>query len=232
MTLVLLLAVLAALCVYTATVGGLSNVARQRKYKSGTGWCFWRWTDVDSEYILRLHLIKTPWCAVCLHWIRKPDAEVWLHDHPVSFLSIILRGKYAELRQTLDEHTPRYRVHGWFNFIRASDRDRHRIIFCRKNTLTLCFMGPKTREWGFHTPRGWIHWKQYYAKKRAEEEPLDKAGVAFFWKELDAQIDAMVASFNTQYSGKVFIDKNVRLISTVPGDFDDEAKTTPRGENA
>ncbi len=144
--------------------GGLSNVARSRKYKSGTGWCFFRWTDVESEYVLRLHIFKTPWCAVCLHWIRKPDAEPYLHDHPVSFLSLILRGKYAELRQR-DSGGPRIVLHRWFNFVRASQYDKHRIIFTRRNTLTLCFMGPKTREWGFHIGHAWLGWRAYYTMK-------------------------------------------------------------------
>lgn len=146
----------------------LKRLLRGRKYKSGTGWCFWRWTDVDSEYILRLHVFKTPWFALCLHWINKPDAEKWLHDHPVSFLSCILRGGYTELRCTGEGI--RARVHTWFNWVRASKADRHRIVRVRPNTLTMCFMGPKTREWGFHMPEGWVYWKDYYAKQRAERK--------------------------------------------------------------
>src|SRR5262245_57492885 len=77
----------------STSVNGETAVKRARRlYRSGTKWCVWRWTDVDSEYITRLHLIKTPWFAICLHWINKPDAEPYLHDHPVSFLSVILRG--------------------------------------------------------------------------------------------------------------------------------------------
>lgn len=170
------LLIFTALCtwLYCATVG-LKSTARGRKYKSGTGWCFWRWTDVtDNNYILRLHLLKTPWFAVCLHWIQKPDQEPWLHDHPVSFFSLILRGGYTELRKKGDG-APYHKVNRWFNFVRASDRDRHRIILARTNTLTLCFMGPKTREWGFHVweevePTGWIMWKDYYARLRAGED--------------------------------------------------------------
>jgi hypothetical protein len=164
--------VLAIFCFIVVMSGGLDQVARQRKYKSGTGWCAWRWTDVDSEYILRLHVLKTPWGAICLHWLNKPDAEPWLHDHPVSFLSIILTGSYAEVRAThgLDGwRQTRVKLNRWFNFVRASEHDRHRIILCRKNTLTLCFMGPKTRTWGFHMPTGWISWQEYYARLRAGE---------------------------------------------------------------
>lgn len=165
MKIVLLL--LVALVTYVVLKGGLVGVLPKREYKSGTGWCLWKWTRVDSEYILRLHVVKTPWFAVCLHWIRKPDAEPYLHDHPVSFLSIILRGAYAELRQRGGAGTPKLLVHRWWNVIRADRQDRHRIIFARKNTLTLCFMGRKVRTWGFHTPTGWTDWREYYAAQRA-----------------------------------------------------------------
>lgn len=128
----------------------------RRKYKSGTAWCVWRWTDVDSEYLARLHLLKTPWFAICLHWILKRDPEPFLHDHPVSFFSIILRGGYIENRN--GRHAGRI----CYNYIKASFNDRHSIIYVQPGTLTLCFMGPKRREWGFHTERGWTNWRDYY----------------------------------------------------------------------
>lgn len=139
-----------------------------RKYKSGTRWCVWRWTEVDSEYIRRLHLIKTPWFAICLHWILKPDPEPHLHDHPVTFLSLVLRGWYREERWTAKRglHTTRNK---WWNFIRADYYDRHSIIDVGPKTLTICFMGPKTREWGFHAPDKWVYWKDYYAAQRASK---------------------------------------------------------------
>ncbi len=132
----------------------------KREYKSGTAWCFWRWTEVQSEYIVRLHVLKTPWFALCLHWIKKPDPEPYLHDHPVSFLSIILRGAYQE-RRVLDGKLS-WPQHRWFNFVRATPEDKHSIIWVKPGTLTLCFMGPKVRGWGFHCPHGWVSWKRYY----------------------------------------------------------------------
>jgi hypothetical protein len=133
-----------------------------RKYKSGTSWCVWRWTDVDSEYITRLHVVKTPWFAICLHWFNKPDPEPFDHDHPVSFLSIILRGSYTEQRNGRLAHRR------WFNFIRASADDQHTIVKLHGSPLTLCLMGPKRREWGFHTSKGWVGWKAYYTNLRAK----------------------------------------------------------------
>ncbi len=135
-----------------------------RKYKSGSRWAFWRWTVTPSDYIRRLHIFMCPWFAICLHWINKPDAEPHLHDHPITFLSIILRGGYAELRQKRGGGL-HHKVNRWFNFVRATPKDRHRIIFVRKNTLTLCFMGPVTRKWGFHTEDGWTYYKDYNRAK-------------------------------------------------------------------
>lgn len=138
-------------------------IGRNRKYKSGMAWCFWRWTDVDSEYIVRLHVLKTPWFAICLHWFSKPDPEPFDHDHPVTFLSLILRGSYVEQRNGERKHRR------WVNFVRADPNDQHTIVELHGNPLTLCFMGPKTREWGFHSPQGWIGWKAYYAAKRTAQ---------------------------------------------------------------
>lgn len=142
----------------------------RRKYRTGTTWCVWRWSDTDSEYLTRLHLVKTPWFAICLHWLHKPDPEPFLHDHPVTFLSLVLWGGYKELRQRWKRGVFRTDINTarrW-NFVRAHDFDRHSIIDVRPRTLTLCFMGPKTREWGFWTKDGWVWWKFYYALQRAE----------------------------------------------------------------
>lgn len=136
---------------------------RNRKYRSGSTYALWRWTDVDSEYITRLHMLKTRWWAICVHWLNKPDPEPFDHDHPVSFLSIILRGGYTENRNG------QVRKHRWFNFVRATQDDRHTITHVEPNTVTLCFMGPKIREWGYTTPTGWIMWKDYFTAQRASK---------------------------------------------------------------
>lgn len=142
---------------------------KSRLYKSGMGWCLWRWTDVPSGFIVRLHVLKTPWFAICIHWLNAPDPEPYLHDHPVTFLSLILRGGYTEYRNTTKPIDIRNHVR--FNFIRASIQDRHTIVQVKPGTITLCFMGPKTREWGYHTPDGWVYWKDYNARTYRQGAP-------------------------------------------------------------
>lgn len=136
-----------------------------RRYTHGSRWAFWRWTYIylpdgprfeerlENLYLRRLHLVKTPRFAVMLHWILLPDYQRHLHDHPVAFLSIVLRGGYDEARPR------RVRRIRWFNLMRATDC--HRIYSVRPGTLTLVFAGPKVREWGFHTEDGWVGWRDY-----------------------------------------------------------------------
>lgn len=135
-----------------------------REYKSGMKWAFWRWTFTPSGYITRLHLVKTPWGALMVHFLNSPDPEPHYHDHPVTFLSIIIRGWYTEMRRINLDPRGKCVNRGWFNYIRATVLDAHRIIQVAPRTITFCFVGPKTREWGFHTPEGWIGWREYNKK--------------------------------------------------------------------
>lgn len=139
-----------------------------RKYKSGSKWALWRWSSADSDYIRRLHLIMTPWFAICVHFIRKPDVEPHLHDHPVTFLSLVLKGWYREWRQDIvayESERPVLKTRRWYNFIRASFWSRHRICeVAPGGCITIAFMTRVKRQWGFHAERGWVYWKDYYAE--------------------------------------------------------------------
>ena len=128
-----------------------------REYKTGTRWCIWRWKDIG--YINRLHVFQCPWFSICLHWIRREDREPYLHDHPVSFFSIILRGGYFEAREGKVLKPWDYFARRWFNLIWWNTQ--HKIIAVKPGTLTLCFMGPRRNEWGFFTPEGKVSWKEY-----------------------------------------------------------------------
>lgn len=123
-----------------------------RRYRTGSRWALWRWTNLD--YLIRLHLFKTPWFSVYLHWILKPDPRPDLHDHPVDFLSIILRGAYGQLTPLQMEDIR------WCNLVRKTTI--HRICYVERPCLTLCLAWhPHPTEWGFYTPEGRVSWKEY-----------------------------------------------------------------------
>src|SRR4051812_18410184 len=55
--------------------------------------------DIDRPgdvYLSRLMLIRTPLFGLYLHIIRRPDWSKCQHDHPWSFITLILRGGYEE----------------------------------------------------------------------------------------------------------------------------------------
>lgn len=112
-----------------------------------------------------------------LHHICTKDYDYHLHDHPFSFWSLVLTGGYVEVRPVtrspcfLDSSDPReevrrtVRLAGSLTYRHACDR--HRITHVLQNTWTLVFAGPLRQWWGFYTPVGKIHWRDYESKHSA-----------------------------------------------------------------
>lgn len=117
--------------------------------------------DKDKPYLLRWHVIpRNPLFNVYLHKILRDDDDRALHDHPWPSLSIILRGGYIEVTAS----GTFWRRPGAFIFRRATTAHRLAlpvvgggIRYC----WSLFITGPKVREWGFHCPQGWRHWKEF-----------------------------------------------------------------------
>jgi len=119
-------------------------------------WCLWRWVDIikgGESYLARLIVLRTPWFQVLLHWINKPDEDGALHDHPWSFLSILLSGSYVEDRgrPSSDKRwlmDPVRKTVRFFNFKRL--RDAHQIVAMNGNVITLILTGRRKKSWGFY----------------------------------------------------------------------------------
>jgi hypothetical protein len=99
-----------------------------------------------------------------------PDPRATLHDHPWSFLSIIVRGGYIERR--LDPMTmtvDHWHVVRWWNRVRALDAHSIRSLL-RNPTWTLLFVGRRRRTWGYLESEGygWI-WTQFDRHRHNEE---------------------------------------------------------------
>lgn len=137
----------------------------------------------DNPYLLRWYLIpKNRFLNIYLHKFMRSDEDRALHDHPWASCSIILKNGY---REHLPNNVVKIRRAGNIVFRRASQAHRvelHRIpaprthksdmvdSFCYamgirskpKPAWTLFITGPKVREWGFHCPSGWRHWRVFY----------------------------------------------------------------------
>lgn len=147
-----------------------------------------------DDYMHRYYLFlkdrkKFPF-NVTLHKIVKSDDPIF-HDHPWSYLTIVLKGGYWE-------HTPvvnsegkifaefsRWRGPGSIIWRRAKEFHWLELDGDRPAT-TLFFMGPQKRDWGFlvdrtKTKKQWIQWEHYlenykeYHKKYIEPKIVKMA---------------------------------------------------------
>ncbi len=103
-----------------------------------------------------------------IHHIAGPDPGLDLHDHPWSFVTVVLRGAYTDLQAPINAwgsgHAPA-RTHDW-----GRGRTRvhrmplgvaHRIVAVEPGTWTLVPRGPTRRVWGFFVGNQRVPWTEY-----------------------------------------------------------------------
>ena len=93
---------------------------------------------------------------IYLHQILISDDVRALHDHPWDNTSFLLAGGYTEV-------TPEGEfVREVGSVIHRKATDAHRLVIPEGGEAVSLFMtGPLIREWGFHCPKGWRHWKDF-----------------------------------------------------------------------
>ncbi len=143
-----------------------------------------------SPYLIRWTLISTPWFRIFLHKILRSDDDRDLHDHPWPFATLLLWGRYTEhvpvhtppewkeRRFKPCKMITKSRMFGPGSLIFHKAEDCHRLdlelsaittdrgppidgYWQFKPVWTLFIAGPRQREWGFHTPTGWVPWEEY-----------------------------------------------------------------------
>lgn len=133
-----------------------------------------RWDN--QPYLIRYTLLTIPWFSIKIHKILLSD-DACLHDHPWSFLSIVLKNGYKEHYFNHPAHKivdPNLSAH-----MRGSKQIKApAILFRRANwahrleidkpALTLVVTFKKTRQWGFFTPSGWIKWFNYKQENQCD----------------------------------------------------------------
>lgn len=96
---------------------------------------------------------------------HRSDEDRHLHDHPWNFRTFILWNGYLE-------HHPGgiFKARPLMTLQRPAQW-RHRVQLRRtpagkeKIAVTLVFTGPDVREWGYHTPDGWISHDDWWRKE-------------------------------------------------------------------
>ncbi len=120
--------------------------------------------EAAAPYMRRWWVIpRNAGCNVYLHEILRSDDDRALHDHPWPNTSLLLAGRYVE-------HTPEgsfMREAGWIGE-RGADAAHRLEILPDERAVSLFMTGPKVREWGFHCPKGWVHWQDFTGGAQGE----------------------------------------------------------------
>jgi hypothetical protein len=122
------------------------------------------WVKINGKYMLkRLRIIQTPWFAILLTKIYKPDSERYPHSHQRGAVSFIISGGYTELVYTdsKDLGVNHMRYHGRWSFHTIPLSIAHTITYVEKPLWTLLFAGPMTGEFLFWTPEGKVSYNDY-----------------------------------------------------------------------
>lgn len=113
---------------------------------------------IGDNYMRRWWIIpRNALFNVYLHEINHDDDDRALHDHPWVNTSVLLKGSYREI-------TPEGEfVRKPGEIIRREASAPHRLEVVEGPVISLFITGPTEREWGFHCPQGWKHWKDFTA---------------------------------------------------------------------
>jgi hypothetical protein len=118
--------------------------------------------DGDQPYLTRWILCKFQKWAIYFHKFHRSDADD-LHDHPWSFISIILWRGYNEVTfgASKDERVSRRIYPGQIIFRKATHT--HRVVLRgNKPAYTLVIRFKYTRYWGFYIGKHWQDFREYF----------------------------------------------------------------------
>lgn len=122
-----------------------------------------------DPYMLRWWLIpRTRFFNIYLHRFLRSDDDRALHDHPWWNVSLLLEGEYTE--HTIAAGGVNQRTVRKAGEMKARGaKSAHRIEIHAGPCWTLFITGPKIRQWGFHCPNGWRHWREFTNPKNSGE---------------------------------------------------------------
>jgi hypothetical protein len=139
----------------------------------------------SDPYLYRWHLVKLFGFQLALHKMIRDDDDRALHDHRSWNISLVLRGGYFEVKRV---YWPFRRGgmlgHEWKRdaagrifldvtlwrrplsliFRDATTPHRLMLAYPGRTSWSLWLRGPSVREWGFHCPKGWRHWRDFTAE--------------------------------------------------------------------
>ena len=118
----------------------------------------------EDPYMLRWWWIpRNRFLNVYVHVFKHDDDDRVLHDHPWSSLSLMVRGQLIEEYKEPEYVTKRLITEGKWIYRKAEFAHRLIVPTGQLPPVTVFIIGPRVRQWGFHCPKGWRHWKDFAA---------------------------------------------------------------------
>ena len=112
----------------------------------------------NSIYLCRWKLLNLSWFGIYLHKFRRSDTDYALHDHPWSFISIILWQGYEEWTEAPHGYHIRRKWPGMILW--RPDHWKHRVELVNEvPSWSLVMRFRRRREWGFWQGSKFTHWK-------------------------------------------------------------------------
>lgn len=113
-----------------------------------------------------------------IHIFWRGDRDPDIHDHPADFWTFPLVSYVEEIAHPRSRGHTEYRVVRAFRLHRRRAEFAHRVLGAwaggwsgwglrfayvddLRPVVTIGWWGKERREWGFHTPSGWVHGKTY-----------------------------------------------------------------------
>lgn len=120
----------------------------------------WSCTAARGPLLTRWHLVQTRWFGVYLHHLQASDEDRALHDHPWSFITVLLSSGYYEHTESPRLGVPLRTWRRRFSVLWRPAEWQHRLELVQP-CWTLVIRFRRRRDWGFITPSGWLHWRAY-----------------------------------------------------------------------
>lgn len=123
--------------------------------RDGTGPVCW-WTRPIAWVLQRLGI------AVRVHEILRSDRGRWPHNHPWSFVAVILKGGYREHRFDSNGEWISSRWYRPGSILYRPAGSWHLLeVPPGKTATTLFITGPKRQSWGFHVAGRFVGWRDH-----------------------------------------------------------------------
>ena len=140
----------------------------------------------EDPLLIRWILFRIPSFGIFIHKFCRSDYDRALHDHPWTFISLILKGGYYEVTEEIvpgvisKQFVFNWRAPG--SLLYRPAEFKHRVVLQQLNnglkrwlepSWSLILVFRRRRKWGFWLKDKWCWWRQYdYDKAICSEDIL------------------------------------------------------------